>query len=258
MIFFEYTNLNHKTHLQAHPQKNYIWHRNNDFPSIDICEVIFATDNQASGRTLESIDHPFAARIASQDIEEDSGSGSVNRSASDHDAKKKSNKKSTAGLVADFECIATALEKPIRMEKLIIQKASDAWIEEAMDIWDKEKDFKYVPLDVERNMKRSWRKDSKKALEFVKSKPAYRYALMMECAEAVSWAYFDPEDFPHGYPMRKGKGKEKARYGWVYIGNSDEEGSYRKKTFMRGNVKGNAVAIELSSLSGDNEDYNKE
>lgn len=166
---------------------------------------------------METIDNPNLSRLVDDEEDSSSSVSGRKRSASLYDKKKGSNKK----LAANLEGITDALREPLRMDKLVVQRGVDAWVEEAMDIWDTLEEYKEVPLAVEKAMKRSWCEDSNKALEFVKSKSAYRFSLILEVCEKTGWDYLvsDPElsdDNDEG--KKKGKGKERRRSGWAYVG----------------------------------------
>ena len=220
--------------LKANPEKNYGWHRNNIVPCLDLCESLFSTKDNANGRTEENLDHPSEARLAriaeAVDGDRQRNRERRKRAASTESSTSKRSKGSKGSRTTDIERIVEAMKEPVRLENVVFQKAMEKWYEDAMIFWAREYSGK-IHLAIEREIKRSWRKDPAKALEFVTGDKKFRHILLLDwglklgiISEAT---YRHKIGLPHNHvlPTANGGNKEEAEAASVNGGNGEAAGA---------------------------------
>ena len=79
--------------------------------------------------------------------------------------------------------LVDAIDKPLRLENVVIRRAQDSWLENAMEVYAK--DFSWNHIRVERRLKRKWIQDPHTALEFASGTHAYRLDIVESAALAV-------------------------------------------------------------------------
>ena len=167
----------------------------------------------------EGIDEPSAIR---GDSDVDDSQGQSQRSSSQLGRKRASSSKESDAkkMKVVMDRLVDAIEKPMRLENVVIRTAQESWLERAMEMYAK--DFSWNHIRVEQRLKRKWINNSHTALEFAAGTQAYRLDIVESAARAVGHLRDPPPHFGDNDGNSNGGGNDNSEVNDNNSNDSDE------------------------------------